>query len=294
MTDTVATALPSNASPFLRAMAEVLDARAPLSDQVPRLGEIGTVDFPDDWLPWLVIHHGLDRIAPYVGDLLKTILEGRSWQRVRGTPAATEGFVLDWLGLVGLDVPDGCGGAGPIEEERIEDVKWWLYQIALAEAPETLPVVKRLIGADDLSRNAGTVCGRIYGGYDVRALRLDGGRLDDAMLDNWSGVVLPEIGSPRLSFGRFDGCLIDAAIADPIASAFTDTAILCRFDGGFVLDRSRLDDEVLDLSFATVEPGFIADTSTQVTAAGAAPWPRSAWPGVPWSQLDYFVYGGAD
>ncbi|UYO50335.1 hypothetical protein KQX64_07105 [Rhodopseudomonas palustris] len=293
MTETIASVLPPNSSKFEQVAAEVMDARAPLSPHVQRLGTIGTIEFPDDWLPWIVIHYGLDRIAPYVGDLLRTIKEGRPWQRVRGTPAATEDFVLDWLGLEGLAVPDGYGGAGPIEEERVGDVKWWLYQIALDKAPETLPVIVRLIGADDQSRNAGTVLGRIYGGYDVRPLRLDGGRLDDALLDNWSGVVLPEIGKPHLSFGRQHGAEIDAGIADPLTAISSEAAGVIRFDGGFILDRSRTDDEVLDLSFATVVPGFATDSAIHLIVSGGS-WPRSSWPGMRWVDFSYFVYGGAD
>lgn len=294
MTETIAKVLPPNSSRFERAVAEVMDARAPLSPHIPRLGTIGTVEFPDDWLPWLVIHYGLDRIAPYVGDLLRTIKEGRPWQRVRGTPAATEDFVLGWLGLTGLDVPDGYGGAGAIEEERVEDVKWWLYQIALAAAPDNgLGVIARLIGADDLSRNAGTVLGRVYGGYDARPVRLDGARLDGTLLDDWSGVVLPDIGAPHLSFGRIDGAALDAGVADPVTSVFAELAGMCRIDGGFVLDRSKLDDDVLDLSFATIVSGSTTDIVEHYTIA-AGIWPRSSWPGIPWIDISYLVFGGAD
>lgn len=293
MVDTIATVLPRNATPFERTMAEVIDARAPLRPQIHRLGTIGTTEFPADWLPWLLIHYGLDKIAPYVGDLLTALIEGRRWQRVRGTPAATEDFVLGWLGFVGLDVPDGHGGAGPIEEERVGDVKWWLYQIALAAAPDGLKNVARLIGADDLSRNAGMVLGRVYGGYDVRPLRLDGCRLDGVLLDDWSGVVLPAIGASHLSFGRTQGGEINAGLVDPVTSMSFEIAGVCRFEGGFILDRSRLDGELLDYSFATVVPGFTTD-AVQSIDSGSGAWPRMPWPGMAWTDFTYFVYGGAD
>lgn len=293
MVDTIETVLPSNATPFERSMAEVMDARAPLSPQISRLGTIGATEFPADWLPWLLIHYGLDKIAPYVGDLLTALIEGRRWQRVRGTPAATEDFVLAWLGFVGLDVPDGYGGAGPIEEERVGDVKWWLYQIALAAAPDGLKNVARLIGADDLSRNAGMVLGRVYGGYDVRALRWDGGKYDDALYDDWSGVVLPAIGKPHLSFGRNHGSTIEADNDDVPTSVFSELATTCRFEGGFIYDRSRWDDDIYDLSELSIVPDFFSETSVHVVADSGGCWPRAPWPGERW--VDFaVVYGGAD
>lgn len=292
MTETVAAQLPA-AQPLERALAEVMDARAPLKAQLARIGTIGVTEFPEDWLPWLVMHYGLDRIAPYVGDLLRTLVEGKEWQRVRGTPAATEDFVLRWLGLKGLSVPDGYGGAGAIEEGRVDDVKWWLYQIALAEAPEALPVVARLIGADDLSRAAGTKLGRIYGGYDIRALRWDGTRYDRTMYDDWSGVVLPEIGAPHLSFGTLQGCEVDAGISDPVVTIEIDRSLRCRFEGGLIYDRSRYDHERRDVAIVTIAAMHDSESIGQVELRGGA-WPRSRWPGQPWTATDIQIYGGAD
>lgn len=294
---TIADHLPSVATPFELAMAETLDVRERLHGDIPPVKTIGIQAFPADWLPWLVLHYGLEEIAPVIGDLLRTLVEGKPWQRVRGTPAATEAFVLGWLGLEGLDVPDGYGGAGPIEEERVGDAKWWLYQIALQAPPATLAKVADLIRADALSKNAGTRLGRVYAGYDVRPIRLDGGRLDDGLLDDWSGVVLQDLAlkgmTPHLSFGRGAGGTLDAAVADPPTSISIEVAGLARFDGGFVLDRSRLDGEVLDLAIAQLAAGFASDGSEHITLSGGA-WPRAAWPGLAWKDFSYFVYGGAD
>lgn len=292
MTETVAAQLPA-AQPLERALAEVMDARAPLTAQLERIGTIGVTEYPEDWLPWLVMHYGLDLIAPYVADLLRTLVEGKEWQRVRGTPSATEDFVLRWLDLRGLSVPDGYGGAGAIEEGRVDDVKWWLYQIALAEAPEALPVVARLIGADDLSRAAGTKLGRIYGGYDIRALRWDGSRYDRTMYDDWSGVVLPEIGAPHLSFGTLHGCEVVAGIADPAVTIEIDRSVHCRYEGGLIYDRSRYDHERRDVAIVIIAAVHETETSGQVELTGGA-WPRSRWPGQPWTATDIQIYGGAD
>jgi hypothetical protein len=292
MDQSLVNVLPPNSTALERSLAEVMDARAPLAPQIPRLGTIGVTEFPADWLPWLVIHYGLDRIAPYVGDLLKTLKEGRAWQRVRGTPSATEDFVLDWLGLEGLEVPDGYGGAGPVEEERVGDVKWWMYQIALAAAPDALDVIVRLIGADDLSRNAGTVLGRIYGGYDVRPMRLDMMRLDGALLDDWSGVFLDGI-APKLSFGRLHGVEIDfhADVAGGSDGLISGTA---RFEEGFVLDRSQLDGEVLEPSVIAIQASLSGET-INLGKDVMMPWPHGRWPLAAWSQFEPFaIYGGPD
>jgi hypothetical protein len=290
MTDTVASLLPPNPSPFERSMAEVVDARAPLAPGVERIKAVGVREFPTDWLPWLVLHYGLERIAPYVGDLRQTLVAGRRWQRVRGTPAATEDYVLGWLGLEGQPVADGFGGHGPIEEERVDDVKWWLYQIALRAPPETLTLVRDLIGADALSKNAGTRLGRIYGGHDVRPVRLDGGRLDGALLDDWSGVVLPGI-DPVLSFGRSSGSTVAFGIADPPTLISYEVAGVARFSDGFVLDRSRLDDEMVEPAIAQVAVGFDNVSAYGVEVAGGL-WPYSPWPGARWTDFTYFIYGG--
>lgn len=290
MVDTLEAVLPPNSTALERSLAEVMDARAPLAPQIPRLGTIGTTEFPADWLPWLVIHYGLDRIAPYVGDILTTLIEGRRWQRVRGTPSATEDFVLDWLGFVGLDVPDGYGGSGPIEEERVGDVKWWLYQIALAEAPDGLNSVVRLIGADDLSRNAGTVLGRIYGGYDVRPMRLDMMRLDGALLDDWSGVYLDGI-KPKLSFGELYGEEVDFGV-HVFGGGVGLTSGTARFEEGFVLDRSALDGEALEPSVVAIQASLSGE-KIDLADDVLMPWPNQPWPNVTYSDFEPFtIYGG--
>ncbi|MBK5961126.1 hypothetical protein CCR97_23390 [Rhodoplanes elegans] len=276
--------------PYERTMARALATRDRLAVEIPRLGTIGVTEFPDDWLPWLVIHYGLEEIAPYVGDLLRTLKEGRSWQRIVGTPAATEDFVLAWLGVEGLDVPDGYGGAGAVEEERVDDVKWYVYQLALT-GPVALPTVRRLVAADRLSHNAGTELRRIYGGYDIRPMRLDGVRLDGGMLDDWSGIHLPGI-EPKVSFGSWHGAVVDVGPA-VLAGSIDWHVATARFEEGFILDRSILENEKIEPTVVRIEQSSITETIA-LSRPAPMPWPPFPWPAVAWSDVDSFVIGGPD
>jgi hypothetical protein len=283
-------ALIPHPTPYQQAMARALDTHARVSPDIPAVKSIGIESFPADWLPWLVIHYGLESIAAYVGDLHSTLLEGRRWQRVRGTPAATESYVLDWLGIDGLAVPDASGGAGAIEENRSDNVKWWGYQIALTAAIP-LDQVRALIGADALSKNAGTRLVRIYGGHDTRTMRWSQSRWSRSRWSDWSGTRVDGI-APKLSFRRMHRSQVAFETA-ATAGASTDRAGIGRFRRGFVWGRSRWDGDRFNPVRLGISSVLVSLRGAVATFSGA-PWPSGPWPGTPWAEIGGEVYGGLD
>lgn len=278
--------------PFERASARVLDTHARVAPSIARLPALGITDVPDDWVAWLILHYGLEAIYPVVGDGRRTLTEGRRWQRLRGTNAATESYVLAWLGLDGLMVPDRSGGAGPVEEEPPHDWRRDWYQIALAAALVDRPTLDLLIRGDRLSKDAGSRLGRIYGGLDIRPLRGEAARFEACLWDDWSGVRLPGV-DPVLSFGAVHGGVIDLAAAVTAAGVHVTASASAAFEGGAIWDRSRLDDEMIEPALVLIETGVAVGVSGAVTL-DAAPWPVTPWPPRPWTAVGFEAMGGPD
>jgi hypothetical protein len=147
-----------------------------------------------------------------------------------------------------------------------------------------------LIRGDHLSKDAGSRLGRIYAGYDARPMRLDQTRLDDAILDDWSGVFIAPF-APKLSFGSYQSVAVDFGLGFVLTgtSEYVGTA---RFEEGFILDQSRLDDDVIEPSVVRIEAASVSDIPG--IAEALMPWPLSSWPGITWQHMPQMVYGGPD
>ncbi|MHC2398983.1 hypothetical protein ACVMGC_003527 [Bradyrhizobium barranii subsp. barranii] len=169
--------------------------------------------------------------------------------------------------------------------------RWGLFQIGLTERPDQ-DTLLNLIGLANLSKKASSVLGRIYGGYDIRPMRLDMMRLDGALLDDWSGVYLPGI-KPKLSFGKQHGGEIDFNV-EMDGGLYGTVEGVARFEEGFVLDRSMLDGEVVEPSVVAIQASLSGE---QIDYAKDVPmpWRRGPWPSVSYSNIEqYTIYGGPD
>ncbi|WP_315743100.1 hypothetical protein [Bradyrhizobium sp. SZCCHNR1075] len=279
MTDLVDLA-PRNSTPLDLAAIRTADSRERHKGLVQEIADIRYLDvIPDDVLPWLLRHWGLEDAAAFMDDHQRLYKEGKHWQTVRGRLEAFE-IVFGWLALNG-EHERGTGG----------DVRWGLFQIGLDSRPEMGKLLD-LIGLANLSKGAASVLGRIYGGYDIRPMRLDVMRLDGAMLDDWSGVYLHGI-APKLSFGSRLGEEIDfeAHVSGGSDGLISGTA---RFEEGFVLDRSLLDGEVLEPSVVAIQASLSGE-NIDIGRDVMMPWPNGPWPSIPWSQFEPFtIYGGPD
>ncbi|KRR21710.1 hypothetical protein [Bradyrhizobium retamae] len=272
--------VPRSASPLERASVQVVDSRERYKSLVQSIIDVRYLDtIPADILPWLLRHWGLEDAAAFTPDHQRLYKEGKHWQTVRGRVEAYE-IIFDWLAL-----------EGEYERGTRGDVRWGLFQLGL-EAEPAMTTLINLIGLANLSKRASSVLGRVYGGYDIRPVRLDMMRLDGALLDDWSGVYLSGI-KPKLSFGRQHGGPIDLM---PVLSggAYAAHEGVARFEEGFVFDRSVLDQEVVEPSVVAIQAAFSAE---QIDLADdvSMPWPNSPWPQLGWSYFEPFtIYGGPD
>ncbi|MGJ4995737.1 hypothetical protein ACQR0Z_15025 [Bradyrhizobium sp. HKCCYLS3077] len=277
MTDLVDLA-PRNSTPLDLAAIRTADARSRYAALVQEIADIRYRDvIPDDVLPWLLRHWGLEDAAAFMDDHQRLYKEGKRWQTVRGRLEAFQ-TIFEWLALNGVH-----------ERGTHADVRFGLFQIGLDGEPE-LKMLLNLIGLADLSKGAASVLGRVYGGYDIRPIRLDMMPLDGALLDDWSGVYLEGI-APKLSFGRQHGEEIDfgAHISGSSDGQVSGTA---RFEEGFVLDRSQLDGEVLEPSVVSIQAALSGETINLADTV-FMPWPSARW-GQSWNFEPFIIYGGPD
>jgi hypothetical protein len=278
MTD-LADLAPRNSTPLDLAAIRTADSRQRHKVLVQEIADIRYRDvIPADVLPWLLRHWGLEDAAAFMDDHQRLYKEGKHWQTVRGRLDAFQ-IIFEWLALDG-------------EHERGTrgDMRWGLFQIGLDGEPERAKLLD-LIGLANLSKGASSVLGRIYGGYDIRPMRLDIMPLDGALLDDWSGVYLDGI-APKLSFGNQLGEEINfgAAVAGGTDGVIAGTA---RFEEGLVLDRSMLDGEVLEPSVVAIQAslsGEIIDFADEVQM----PWPNARWAAQSWNFESFSIYGGPD
>lgn len=231
--------LPPNCTPLERALAETLLS----SSEVPVAitGAKFNPDFRSVLQPYLVYEWGLTAIEPYLAPD-RLLSEGLAWSRIRGTVAAVE----QALGWIGLD--------GPFVEE--EGPTQHFHEVQLdpgrLPTPACIPAIQHLA---KLSLPARVVMRRIYHGYDLRPLTLDRSRLDDALLDDDSGV---DIAGVKLSFGtRHAAALL---LDEPQLSAGMTRTYSTRVwdDNSWRLDGWALDSEIL----IDAAGGMVAQLST--------------------------------
>jgi hypothetical protein len=132
---------------------------------------VATEGDPDSFKPWLVSQLGLQLLPAYFDDIDTLLTEGRAWLLERGSPAAVR-RVLGWLGYV--------------QGVRLEEEGPYLHidlgRVASAQELQRVALLVR----DSIPLHVEFY--RVYHGWDLRALRLDGGqRLDKALLDTDSG-----------------------------------------------------------------------------------------------------------
>ncbi|WP_315741054.1 hypothetical protein [Bradyrhizobium sp. SZCCHNR1093] len=277
MTD-LADLAPRNSTPLDLVAIRTADARSRYAAIVQEIADIRYRDvIPDDVLPWLLRHWGLEDAAAFMDEHQRLYKEGKRWQTVRGRLEAFQ-IIFEWLALNGVH-----------ERGTHADVRFGLFQIGLDGEPE-LKTLLNLIGLADLSKGAASVLGRVYGGYDIRPMRLDMMPLDGALLDDWSGVYLEGIG-PKLSFGRLHGeeIYFGAQISSSSDGLVSGTA---RFEEGFVLDRSQLDGEVLEPSVVSIQAALSGETINLADTV-FMPWPSARW-GQSWNFEPFIIYGGPD
>ncbi|RZM83798.1 phage tail protein [Pseudoalteromonas rubra] len=121
-------------------------------------------------LPWLVWEYGLDPLEPYLDNLDEVLLQGLSWQRIRGTRASLA-MAVGWLGVPLLQI-----------EESDSLRHFYRYQLHLDSVPGEWQL-NRLAQLSELSAPARSQLVRITYQLDIRELALSSGQFGDLLSD---------------------------------------------------------------------------------------------------------------
>ncbi|MES0108399.1 phage tail protein [Mesorhizobium sp. M0013] len=205
--------LPHNATPFERALSEVLDRTPEFGPYIDSIAGLKYGEIPATFSPWVVEEYGLGPISEFFEDDAAIIEAGIPWQRVRGTPLAIT-KALAWLGYM----------APAIEDQNDRRRKWNRYQIAMGLVPEAeLPVLRDaeyIVGISDPARSAFI---RGWYGYNVRALEWSEQTWGGSIWGDDSGIRL-DGGTVKWSHGEDLTQPIAADTADRIALGVNVTA----------------------------------------------------------------------
>lgn len=156
---------------------------------------------PPSFLPYLVYEYGLGMLTPYVTNLYDVIDAGVGWHRLRGTYAGVA-MGLSFVGLTATVEPAWHGRA------------WWnSAQLRFPSLPANdVPLLGAIEGITGLSLPFRSDFRRGVFAYDIQPAEADGTMLDEAHIEEESGVRLSATGA-IWSFGRtaeFDHLLSEA------------------------------------------------------------------------------------
>lgn len=152
-----------------------------------------------------------------------------AWHRAKGTPWSVE-TALSW-----------AGHEAKVEDTTGTEKRWAEYQIELGVpvAPDALEAVLEL-ARFAAPRRSHLV--RLYSRYDLRYSRLDHSRLDEALLDDDSGVWQSGV---KLSFGTRHAVTLPSASDGPKSGATHTASSTIHNDNSWRLDAWSLDSEIL-------------------------------------------------
>lgn len=275
--------LPPNSTDLERKLAQVgATAILDLGDDAAIRGR--KFDPPDNWLDALIWEYALGEITPYISDKRRLISEGIRWTRLRGTPASLH-IAFSWVGL-DADIIES-----PPSIERNEPGITYRPHRHFAEydlRPHGTPTpaqICQLVNLALLSQPVRSRLWRLVYGYDRGVFRLDDSLLDDALLDDDSGIridhaqlpCLPAGSQPKISFGTahgswamYEGASLSVAITITIAHVISSVEAHILY-----LDDLPQPFEIYTIQAGSSTPRAVALYFGQVWAD--APWPSSTW-----------------
>lgn len=159
----------------------------------------------------------------------RAIKESVAWHCAKGTPWSVE-TALSW-----------AGHEAKVEDTTGTERRWAEYQIELGVpvAPAALEAVLELARFAAPPRSHLV---RLYSRYDLRYFRLDHSRLDEALLDDDSGVSQSGI---KLSFGTRHADVLPLESSGPKFGATQTASRTIHNDNSWRLDAWALDSEIL-------------------------------------------------
>lgn len=218
-----ATLLPPSSTPLELALADIA-ASMLLSASTAEVPRNLRTDIDAAVTPWLAAEWFLADFSKFFDDPAALIAGGLPWLHERGTAAAVK-RALGWIGLTVTLEEDGArlqiDPGMIIDHDQLADI----IHLVTASIPAHVWFY------------------RMYHGYDLRPLRLDASRLDDALLDDDSGVWRDGV---KLSFGTRAVTAIPQA-PEPSTAAVAHRLYSSRIheDNSWRLDAWELDSEIL-------------------------------------------------
>jgi hypothetical protein len=182
--------LPSNATPFEKALSLSTDAIPRVGGATMEMRGLKLRNPPPSFLPYLLYEYGLGPISRFFDDPRDCIAEGIAWQRVRGTQDAIT-RALDWVGY-----------GGEHENFPVRRRRWNLFMLEMdrirdVEEPDLLDI-EYLAGLSVALRSR---FWRGFNGYDVRALDYSRTKWGQSLYSTYSGARIRTNGA-KWSFGR--------------------------------------------------------------------------------------------
>ncbi|MCL1962464.1 MAG: phage tail protein [Desulfovibrionaceae bacterium] len=219
--------LPPQTTPLERAVDQTL----PAWDWMAESAAPAAVRRDPEFVPWLAVDWQVSQFAPYFDSVPALLSSAIPWLMQRGNPASVRA-VLNWLGFDGIALD--------------EDESWLHLDLGRLVQDAELKPVAHVVRA---SIPAHVKFYRVFHGWDLRPIRTDSGRLDDALLDDDSGVwvdVWPHGNHIKVSQGEL--WRRPAVAAPPLGVATAQTAVTSSRvirDDLPLLDNWRLDSQIL-------------------------------------------------
>ena len=180
--------LPVSATELERALCKLVPFDNILDPVIPKLttNKLGTAEgshIPDDYLPWLILEYGISWIQDYIADNRTCVSEGLLINRTLGTRAA----VRQAMGWIGHD-------SVTIFTEPELTVHFPEWQIDPGVVIGSLSDIFKMWKLGTQVQPARSRFRRIFNGLNIPVFRLDYGYLDDALLDQYSGIRFDSLG----------------------------------------------------------------------------------------------------
>lgn len=199
------------------------------SELGPLIGTIksyGIAHVPDDWVPWFIWDLGLEDVVPYVRDYRRALAEGPEWQRTRGTDRGIE---------IGIGWVESAGKVAAPDQRH----SWWEFQVGFDVPASDIEQLQQLFGIINLSKAAEDELFRMFSpGADYRPVRMDLHRMDEGLMDGYSGERLWE-GGPIISMGWVGAYATSADTTSEFAMQRSDASAVFWFEG-LRLDADRM------------------------------------------------------
>jgi hypothetical protein len=253
-----------NAHPVEYAYAWIWDSWTEYGALIGTIKHYGITIVPDDWVPWFIWDLGLEDVVPYIRDYRKVLAEGPAWQRTRGTP---DGIAT------GISFVETTGVVAPSDQRH----NWWEFQVAFSAPASDLAQIQQLDGIINLSKAAEDELFRMYSpGYDLRPVRMDMHRMDEGLMDGYSGQALWDNG-PLISFGWVGSTEI---LLDPIPYSSVEVTVgdLTVWFEGMRMDIATFGERPT----AIVDADLALEETSESDSLAADTWP-AVWPSS-WSE----------